>query len=187
MSTDPFANIVSFDLESTGLQAHDTITAVALVGPDFEIPFTFGPSDSFQENRTAIVDILDRAELLCSFNGPSFDIPMLQRCFELDDNTVGSWMLKLVDPLYAAKGLLGTKACCKLDIALALNGLQAKTGSGLEAVKLAHEGRWEELASYCLSDTKLTRELMLCRPIFWENDLQYAPLTRGVWNQQFTR
>ncbi len=179
--THPFANIVSFDLESTGLGAHDTITAVALVGPDFEVAFTFGPNDSFEENRAAIVDVLNRAELLCSFNGPSFDVPMLQRCFGLSDQTVGKLMSKIVDPLYAAKGLLGTKACSKLDVILALNGLSSKTGSGLEAVKLAREARWTELADYCLSDTKLTRELILCTPIYWSCDLQYAPLTRGVW------
>jgi hypothetical protein len=106
---------------------------------------------------------------------------MLQRCFGLSDAAIGTWMRKMVDPLYAAKGLIGTKACSKLDVILALNGLSSKTGSGLEAVKLAREGRWDELADYCLSDTKLTRELVLCRPIFWTHDLQYAPLSRGVW------
>jgi len=177
----PFANIISFDLETTGLGVHDTITAVALVGPGFEAAYTFGPNDSFHANRAAILDTLNRAELLCSFNGPSFDIPMLQRCFGLDDKTVGSWMRKIVDPLYACKGILGTGFCDKLDVILALNGLQAKTSSGLEAVAMARDGRWDALADYCLSDTKLTRELVLCTPVYWTHELQYAPLTRGVW------
>jgi len=177
-------NIISFDLETTGLGAHDTITCVGIVGPDFEVAFTFGPRDSFENNRAEILDILDRAPLLCSFNGPSFDIPMLQRCFGLDDQRVGSFMQKIVDPLYAAKALLGTRACAKLDVILALNGLQTKTSSGLEAVKMAREARWDELADYCLSDTRLTRELILCSPVFWVDNLSYAPLTRSVWSSR---
>ncbi len=179
----PFADIVSFDLETTGLQAHDTITCVGIVGPDFEAAFTFGPEDSFEENRAAIVEILCNAPMLCSFNGPSFDVPMLQRFFGLSDAVIGTFMLKIVDPLYAAKGLIGTKACSKLDVILALNGLQAKTGDGLRAITMAREGRWDDLRGYCLSDTRLTRELMLCSPVFWSHDMRYAPLTRGVWQR----
>ncbi len=181
MDPHPFADIVSFDLETTGLLPHDTITCVGIVGPDFEVAFTFGPEDSYDENRAAIIEILSKAPLLCSFNGPSFDVPMLQRFFVLGDNLIGSLMLKIVDPLYACKGLMGTGACAKLDVILALNGLPSKTGSGLEAVTLARQGRWQALADYCLSDTRLTRELMLCSPVYWACDLRYAPLARCVW------
>ena len=177
----PFENIISFDLETTGLESHDRITCAGIVGPDYEIAYTFGPNDSFEENRAAIVDILNKAPLICMYNGASFDIPFMQRFFGLNDETVGFWMLKLVDPLYAARGLLGTKACEKLNVILALNGLQPKTSHGLEAVNMAREGRWDDLKSYCLSDTRLTRELILCKPVYWASGLKYAPLTRGAW------
>jgi hypothetical protein len=83
--------------------------------------------------------------------------------------------------LYAAKNLIGTKICAKLDVILALNGLPTKTSNGMEAVHMAREGRWEELREYCLSDTILTRNLMLSDPVFWVENLKYAPLTRCVW------
>ena len=60
----------------------------------------------------------------------------------------------MVDPFEACKLALGrTFSLNKLLIA---NGLPVKTGSGLEAVKMAKEGRWVELAEYCMHDTQMT-------------------------------
>lgn len=35
-------------------------------------------------------------------------------------------------------------------------GLGCKTASGLEAIAMAKDGRWEELESYCMQDARLT-------------------------------
>lgn len=34
-----------------------------------------------------------------------------------------------------------------------------KTGSGADAVALAREGKWDELAEYCMQDTKKTYQV----------------------------
>jgi len=172
---------VAIDIETSGLEPDCKITAVAIAGPDWHVCYTFGPHNDFIANRDAILGILDRAPLIYTFNGPGFDIPVMQRCFGLDDKIIGAWMAKLVDPLYAAKGLIGTKACAKLDVVLALNGMPAKTGSGLEAVHMAREGRWRELEDYCLHDTVVTRKLLDCETIYWAESLRYRPHSRCVW------
>lgn len=174
---------MSVDIESTGLDPNCLITAVALVGPDWSVCYTFGPRDDFECNRAAIVSILDNAPLIYAFNAPGFDFPVMQRCFRLDDRTIGRWMAKLVDPLYAAKGLFGTKACAKLDVVLTLNGLPAKTGSGLDAVAMAREGRWQELAAYCTHDTEVTRRLIASKKVYWVEGLLFDPHSRHAWQK----
>lgn len=39
------------------------------------------------------------------------------------------------------------------------NGYQTKTASGLQAVQWIKEGKWDLVESYCMMDTKLTREI----------------------------
>ena len=177
------AQAVAVDIETTGLGPHCAITAVGLAGPGWSVCYTFGPTDDFNANRAAIVQSLNSAPLIFAFNAPDFDFPVMQRCFGLSNSTVGSWMAKLVDPLYAAKGLFGTKACCKLSVVLALNGLPSKTGSGLEAVQMARDGRWRELADYCANDTEVTRNLISSQIVYWAEGLSFDPLSRGAWSR----
>ncbi len=175
------AKAVAVDIETSGLDANCSITAVALVGQDWSVCYTFGPMDDFCANKAAIVTILNHAPLIYAFNAPDFDFPVMKRCFQLDNNTIGSWMAKLVDPLYAAKALYGTKLCAKLDLILTLNGLPSKTGSGLDAVHMAREGRWEELAAYCTHDTEVTRRLVGSQIVYWTEGMRFEALSSRVW------
>jgi hypothetical protein len=175
------AKAVAVDIETSGLEANCSITAVALVGQEWSVCYTFGPNDDFDYHRAAIVTILNEAPLIYAFNAPDFDFPVMQRCFGLSDSTMGNWMAKLVDPLYAAKALYGTKLCAKLDLILALNGLPAKTGSGLDAVHMAREGRWQQLAAYCTHDTEVTRRLIGSQIVYWTEGMTFRPRSRRVW------
>lgn len=172
---------VALDIETSGLEPDCRITCVGIASADKIESFTFGPADNWDAHRSAILSILSDAPLIYMFNGPGFDIPVMQRCFGLTDEVVGSWMAKLVDPLYAAKGLIGTRVCAKLAVVLALNGLPPKTGSGLDAVIMAREGRWRELAHYCANDTEVTRQLMLEKTVYWDQSLLFRPMGRHVW------
>ena len=98
--------------------------------------------------------LLDDAPLLCAFNGVRFDLPFLARRWGVPDAKVGSWVRKMVDPFEGCKLALGQTF--SLNRLLEENGLPVKTGSGLEAVRMAKEARWAELAEYCMHDTRMT-------------------------------
>jgi hypothetical protein len=119
--------------------------------------------------------------MIYAYNGADFDLPFLRRCLGLPQSRLGAWMAKLVDPLYAARNLLGSRACATLATILALNGLESKTASGAEAVRMAETGQWDRLAAYCLQDTRVTHALMQREIIYWTEGLVYRPFHRIVF------
>jgi hypothetical protein len=122
-------------------------------------------------SRAEIRAVLDAAPLLLAFNGAHFDLPVLARCLGGPAALLlDAWMAKLVDPLYAARAILGPTMAQNLNAFLELNGLPCKSGSGAHAVELARAGEWDALGSYCMDDTRLTFEAVA------------AP--RGVWNAE---
>ena len=172
----------ALDIETTGLGAHDRITCVAIVGSDWSSVWTLQTEMDRERYRDAIKSQLDTASLIYTYNGATFDIPFVQREFHYTNDDVGHWMLKLVDPLCAARALLGFQACAKLSDILALNGLQAKLSDGAEAVRMARDGRWEELAAYCESDARLTFQLMDRDRIQWKSGFQFSMNKEGLWH-----
>ena len=173
---------MAIDIETTGLSLADTITCIAITGDGWSWTWTMGhPDYNHEETKEAVKFQLDNASVIYAYNGTSFDLPFIQRFFGYSDETLGAWMLKLVDPLYAARALLGFGACPKLKQLLEMNDLHPKTASGAEAVDMAREGRWEELASYCLNDTVVTYELLDREKIVWTHGLVYSKGTRGLW------
>jgi RNase_H superfamily len=175
---------LALDIETTGLTLKDKITCVAIVKKDMSWVWTFKNEEVKQNSRESIQEQLDSATVIYAYNGATFDIPFLQREFQFSNEVVGKWMLKLIDPLYAARALLGYEACPKLSDVLRLNGVQPKTSSGREAIEMAKEGRWDELADYCLNDTKVTFDLLAKERVYWTHNLQYVPRSHHVWTGQ---
>lgn len=107
---------------------------------------------------------LETAPILVTFNGKWFDIPLME-------NHLGrSLILKEHIDLFAlvrdalAKAGKGWKghgldAFCQRTLG------EGKTGTGEHAPRLAREGRWAELISYCYNDVLLTQKL--CNFIRW--------------------
>jgi hypothetical protein len=143
-----------------------------------------GPGYNHEETREEVKNQLDWANVLYAFNGATFDLPVMQRFFGYSDDDVGRWMAKLVDPLYAARGLLGFEACAKLAVILELNGLPPKCGSGSNALDLARDGRWDELAEYCVGDAKLTWELLELPEVRWVCGLVFRKGTLWSRNEE---
>jgi hypothetical protein len=145
--------VLAFDIETTGLDAETCeVTCACAYDPDrgVERSFVFSQGGDPAE----FMALLDDAPLLCAFNGVRFDLPFLARRWGVPDEKVGSWVRKMVDPFEGCKLALGQTF--SLNRLLSENGLPVKTSSGLEAVKMAREGRWAELAEYCMHDTKMT-------------------------------
>lgn len=109
------------------------------------------------DNLDAFLDALDKADSLCGFNCIRFDIPFLHKRFKLDDARVGSWVAKCTDVFLVIAETLDV--WCGLGRLLRLNGLDTKSGTGKAALDMASMGKWDELASYCAKDSKLTYQL----------------------------
>lgn len=143
----PFA----FDIETTGLDPlKDKVTCICICGKDFEhcwLPMLEGRPESFFE-------FMDRAPFIVAFNGVSFDINFLQKQYDLPDERVGSWVLKLRDVCEASH--LAFDRRFSLNKFLSCNHYQTKISTGAEAVLMAQEGRWDEIREYCMSDATLT-------------------------------
>jgi hypothetical protein len=147
--------VLAFDIETTGLDPERCmVTCICAYDPErgIERSFVFDVGDSEPEEE--FLAMMDDAPLLCAFNGVRFDLPFLARRWGIPDERVGGWVRKMVDPFEACK--LALNRTFSLNKLLVANGLPVKTGSGLEAVRMAHEKRWGELAEYCMHDTKMT-------------------------------
>jgi len=92
------------------------------------------------------------AELVVGFNIRRFDMPVLAPyLFTPVEN------LPVLDLLEAVEKARGHRA--SLD-SLAQPTLKLrKSGSGIDALALFQEGKWEELKRYCLDDVRLTKEV----------------------------
>ena len=96
--------------------------------------------------------ILEQADLLISFNGEHFDIPILNKYYSGDLTKI-----KHVDLLKEVKKILGRRL--KLDsIASATLGTN-KSGSGMEAIEWWRNGEVEKVIKYCIDDVRVTKEL----------------------------
>jgi RNase_H superfamily len=146
--------VLAFDIETTGFRAEDTVTCVCAFDPDRGIEFS--ACTPMGERCDAFLQLLDEAPLLCAFNGARFDVPFIVRRWGITSERAGSWARKLVDPFEACKLALGVTF--SLDKLLAANGIACKTGCGSQAVVMAREKNWAELAEYCMQDTKKTHQ-----------------------------
>ena len=168
---------LAFDCETLGInKTKDLITVVSLYDPvkgiakvlrfvDLNEDCDVVYHDNFQETVEELVDYMDNADSLISFNGMGFDLPFIQIQFKIPNDKVQGWAMKNYDILEICRK--GFSRTFNLNSCLALNGVgDGKTGSGLEAVHQAQRGDWEALASYCLDDSRLTYELSM-KPIIY--------------------
>jgi hypothetical protein len=161
--------MLAFDIETTGLDMErDRITcACAYDGCGTERAFIFEPEGSRRTDHPrdygfdggwgdpeAFMALLDAAPRLCAFNGVRFDVPFIARQWGVPDARVGGWMRKLFDPFEASR--LALRRTFPLERLLQNNGLRGKTGSGLAAIAMARDGKFNELAEYCMHDTRVT-------------------------------
>jgi len=148
--------VLAFDIETTGLTEMDSVTCVCAYDPDRGVDFRRCTPDGAPCEE--FLALMDEAPLLCAFNGVKFDVPFLAKRWGVSAQRAGAWVRKLVDPFESCRLALGTTF--SLNKVLATNGLECKTGTGLEAVGLAMAGKWAALEDYCMNDTILTHQLV---------------------------
>lgn len=151
-----------FDIETTGLAAHDTVTVVCTEQYESSARrvFNFARAATDEERaalREELICEFDGASALCAYNGVRFDLPFMQRALAIPVANVTQWVLKTSDILEQLR--LRDNATCKLDYLCTLNGVPSKSSSGLEAIRMAADGRWEELEMYCANDVRILCDL----------------------------
>jgi len=96
--------------------------------------------------------IIEQADMLITWNGDHFDIPLLNKYYPGDLTKI-----KSLDLMKEVQKVLGRRL--KLDtVAEATVGMN-KTGAGADAMILWQNGEIDKLISYCINDVKLTKEL----------------------------
>jgi DEAD/DEAH box helicase domain-containing protein len=109
-----------------------------------------------QEEFDAMWEIFKRTDLMITFNGEYFDIPLLNKYYK----KAGLGDLKQIRSLDIFKEIKQTSGrWLKLDkIAMGTFGIN-KSGDGFDAVKWWNEGKVEEIKKYCLDDVKITKDV----------------------------
>ena len=179
--------MLAFDIETTGLD-RDRCQVTVVCTEDFRTgekrAYEFGRALQGGEEaqlralKEQLVEAFDAAESLCAFNGVRFDLPFLYKALRLPEATVAGWMVKTTDILEACRlQVFGPRHTFGLNLLCQHNGVQMKSSSGCEAVRMAAQGRWQELLDYCADDVRilcdLYRRKLLRNPRGWEPiDLQ---------------
>jgi len=105
-----------------------------------------------QEDFGKLWPILENTDMLITFNGDHFDIPLLGKYYSGDLSKI-----KSLDLMKEVKNSLGFRL--KLDsIALATLGT-GKSGHGLEAVTWWKNGEVDKIIKYCTDDVRVTKEI----------------------------
>jgi len=111
-----------------------------------------GISSFLQADFPKLWPILEQADMLITFNGDHFDIPLLNKYYSGDLSKI-----KSLDLLVEVRNVLGRRI--KLDtIAEATLGVK-KSGHGLDAITWWQSGEIDKIIKYCIDDVKITKDL----------------------------
>lgn len=104
------------------------------------------------EELSRLWPIIEGADMLITFNGDHFDIPILNKYYHGD-----LLKIKSLDLLKEIQKVAGRRM--KLDqVAEGTLGIN-KSGHGLDAIRWWKDGEIEKLKQYCLDDVRITKDL----------------------------
>src|SRR5690349_3800428 len=96
--------------------------------------------------------IIEQADMLITFNGDHFDIPLLNKYYSGDLTKI-----KSLDLMAEVRNSLGRRI--KLDTLAEATLGRNKSGHGLEAITWWQNGEIDKIIKYCIEDVKITKEL----------------------------
>jgi uncharacterized protein YprB with RNaseH-like and TPR domain len=106
----------------------------------------------FREEFGEMWKLFESADILVSYNGDHFDIPILNKYYAGDLSKI-----KSVDLLKEVKNVLGRRLKLQ-SLAEATLG-RGKSADGLEAMDWWAQGKKDLVKKYCIDDVKITNEL----------------------------
>lgn len=108
---------------------------------------------SFTEaNMKDLWPILEQSDMIITWNGDHFDIPLLNKYYAGDLSKI-----KSLDLMKEVVNVLGRRL--KLDTVAQATLGKAKSGNGLEAIEWWISGEVDKIIKYCIDDVKLTKEI----------------------------
>lgn len=150
---------IVFDIETKNIfqdvRSNDPVDLdISLVGIyDYE---TNSYNSFLQEEFDSLWNILEKADILITFNGDHFDIPLLNKYYK-KANRGDLTRIRSLDLLKEIRNSYGRRM--KLDqIAQGTFG-SGKIGDGLEAVAWWRNGEIEKIRKYCLDDVRITKDV----------------------------
>ena len=105
-----------------------------------------------QEDFGRLWPILEGADMLITYNGDHFDIPLLDKYYPGDLTKI-----KSLDLLKEIKNSLGRRI--KLDTVAEATLGRNKSGHGLEAITWWKQGEIDKIIKYCTEDVRITKEV----------------------------
>jgi len=106
----------------------------------------------FESDLPQLWPLLESADVLIGFNLLGFDLPVLSAYYPGDIAK-----LPVLDLLAVIKDQAGHRI--SLDAVAKETLGTKKSGSGLDALRYYHKQNWSKLASYCMKDVEITRDL----------------------------
>jgi len=105
-----------------------------------------------EEELGNLWSVLEHADVLIGFNSDHFDIPILNKYYPGDLNTI-----KSIDLMREAQKVLGRRISLN-NLAEATLG-RGKIAHGLDATAWWKDGEIDKIREYCIDDVRLTKEL----------------------------
>jgi DEAD/DEAH box helicase domain-containing protein len=96
--------------------------------------------------------IIEQADMLITWNGDHFDIPLLNKYYPGDLTKI-----KSLDLMREVRDVLGRRL--KLDTVAEATLGEHKSGHGLEAIEWWQNGEIDKIIKYCTDDVRLTKDL----------------------------
>jgi len=147
--------ILTFDIETTNTfdevgspHAQDLDLAVICVHDNETDEMT----SYFKEDLYKLWPLIEKADMLISYNGDHFDIPLLNKYYAGDLTQI-----KSLDLLVEIRKSLGRRI--KLDDVASATLGQSKSADGLQSIVWWRQGKIDEVVEYCKQDVKVTRNV----------------------------
>ncbi|MDP3962464.1 MAG: ribonuclease H-like domain-containing protein [bacterium] len=96
--------------------------------------------------------ILEKADVLITWNGDHFDIPLLNKYYSGDLTKIRS-----IDMMREARNVIGRRL--KLDTVASATLGRKKIGGGSDATDWWSKGEIDKVIAYCIEDVKITKDL----------------------------
>ncbi|MEY4440973.1 MAG: hypothetical protein RLY49_599 [Candidatus Parcubacteria bacterium] len=177
--------ILTFDIETTntfdevGSPNPEDLDLAVICVHDNETNET---THYFKEDLGKLWPIIENSDMLVTFNGDHFDIPLLNKYYAGDLTQI-----KSLDLLVEIKKSLGRRI--KLDdIASATLG-ESKSADGLQSIIWWRQGKIDDVVSYCKQDVAVTKKVydyaMQNGHLLYVKDgkKEQIPLDTSTWEQ----
>jgi DEAD/DEAH box helicase domain-containing protein len=177
--------ILTFDIETTN--TFDEVGSPNAVDLDLAVICvhdneTDEMTHYFKEDLSKLWPLIEKADMLVSYNGDHFDIPLLNKYYAGDLTQI-----KSLDLLVEIRKSLGRRI--KLDdIASATLG-QKKSADGLQSIVWWRQGKIDEVVAYCKQDVVVTKNVydyaMQNGHVLYEKNgvKEQIPLDTSTWEQ----